>query len=607
MTLDSTVIPSLPRAGSWSPPQAGSRWLKLVCCVCFLMITVALLLIERYSPATGYELSIYSSLPAAVWVCLIGALAGGTGIIVHQAFAGNQTRYWVAGFLALAFAVCVILLLPALRGYYLYGALDTNTHTDFAVNVVSRGHFEPYNPYPITHILLAQLVQVSDASPQMVSEYLPVFFTAILMLFSYLLASSVMPNTGAALLAAATTPLFFNYYHVCVYPQSLSVMALPLLFWLYFRSSGSASMAFRIAFVTLLLLFPYFHPAPAGVLVVSLLGAEIAKALWRRRQRTSSTTMENAGDRISLEPTLIASVAFLTWISSHAIFSKTIWNTLGWLRGEIEGLPRVAEVETMFQTTGLGVGDQFVLALKMYGDNLAYLALSTVALLIIARRFLQKRAEVRNLSILSMPFLISGPAWVLIFASTLSVTLGRLLGSNIMMWATPVFAAFALYELFGKWKRAGLVAVTTLLLCSSVVGIFGVYHSPYILQTNWQVTRQEVQGSRWFGTHGRPPYDLGFASLGFVAMIPGRLPVPDHFGYATHEMLGESYPLETYLLVSEPFKQSIAGARLPRVMLNPWARLSVDERDSLRLEEDHSVSKLYSNGEVDIFGIESKS
>jgi hypothetical protein len=599
MTTYSMVAASSPNEVA----SASNRGLKLVLSLSFLLIVAALLLIDRYSPATGYELSIYSSLPAAVWVCLITALVGGTGIVVHQALAGLKSRYWILGFCVLMLALCIILLLPAFRGYYLYGALDTKTHTDFAEDLLSRGHFQPYNQYPITHILLAQLVQASGATAQMVSEYVPVFFTVLFMLFSYLLASSVMPTAGAALLAAATTPLFFNYYHVCTYPQSLSVMALPLLFWLYFKSSGSTSLAPRIAFVTMLLLFPYFHPAPAGVLVVSLLGAEAAKAAWRFWVKKPPAAARVDADRIALEPTLIASVAFLTWISSQAIFAKTIWNTLGWLRGEIAAVPRVAEVETLLQTTGLTVADQFVLGLKMYGDNLVYLSLSMLALLILARRFVQKHAEVRNLSVLSMPFLISGPAWVLIFASTLSVTLGRLLGSNIMMWATPVFAAFALHELFRRWKRAGLVTVTAILLCSSVVGIFGVYHSPYILQTNWQITRQEVEGVAWYETHGRPRYPSAFASLGFVAMVPGRLTVPDHFGYATHEMLGESFPLDTYLLLSAPFRQSSSGARFASTLIMPWAHLRIDERDLNRLEEDCSVTKLYSGGEVDVFGI----
>ena len=70
------------------------RALRLLSSFCFASIAGALVLIDRDSPATGYELSIYTSLPAAVWVCLIATLAGGTGIIVHQAFAGRvQTVY----------------------------------------------------------------------------------------------------------------------------------------------------------------------------------------------------------------------------------------------------------------------------------------------------------------------------------------------------------------------------------------------------------------------------------------------------------------------------------------------------------------------------------
>lgn len=589
-----------------SSGQATNRGLKLTACLCFLLIAVALLVIDRHSPAEGYELSIYESLPPTVWVMLIAALAGGTVLVVREAFTGRKSPYWVLGFFVLAFSLTIILLLPAFRGYLLYGALDTITHVDFAKDVLLRAHFDRWNQYPITHILIAQLVQVTGGPTESVGEYVPVVFTVLYMLFSYLLASAVMPRKGQALLAAATTPLFFNYYHVCTYPQSLSIMALPLLFYLYFRSSVRSSPALKAAFVTLLFLFPYFHPAPAGVLVVSLLAAEGAKMAWRAWRRTPSTMAQNGIDRVAFEPTLIASVAFLTWISSHGIFYKTIWNTLGWLKGEIEAIPRVQEVETMFQTTGLGIADQVVLALKMYGDNLVYLLLSFVALLVVAWRFLGGRSEVKNLSILSLPFLVSGPAWVLIFASTLSVTLGRLLGSNVMMWSTPVFAAFALHELFAARKRAGTVAVTAILLCTSVVGIVGVYHSPFILQTNWQVTRQETEGTTWFHRHASPPFQGAFASLGITSTVPGRLHIPDHFGYATQEMLGESFPVDTYLLLAESFRQSSTRADLPSAMLAPATRLRADEMDLRQLESDHSLRKVYSNGELDIFAIEAK-
>ena len=208
-----------------------------------------------------------------------------------------------------------------------------------------------------------------------------------------------------------------------------------------------------------------------------------------------------------------------------------------------------------------------------------------------------------NLSILAMPFLVSGPVWVLIFATTLMVTLGRLLGSNVMMWATPVFAAFALYEVFGRWKRTGLATVVAVLLCSSMIGVFGVYHSPYILQTNWQITRQEVRGVTWFQTRAHLRFGGGFASLGVTSTIPGRFPVPEHFGYREHRTLGESFPMDTYVVLTEAFRVSSTRAGLPRAMMSSWARLRASERDFQKLDRDPSVCKLYSNGEFDVLRV----
>jgi len=593
----------LPREAPSRSRPATNRWLKLVLCLCFLLIAAALLLIDRYSPATGYELSIYSSLPAAAWICLIGALAGGTAIVVHQAFAGSRSRYWLLAFILLLFVTCIALLLPVFKGYYLYGSADTGGHIKWAGEIVARGRFWEGDQYPVTHILIAQLTQASGISSNMIGKGIPAFFSLLFTIFSYLLASSVMPKKGPALLTAASVALFFNYYHVCVYPQILSIMMLPLLFYLYFKSSGHASTPFRVGFVTLLFLFPYFHPAPAAVLVASLLGAEIARAAWKIREPKSIATVEDATERISLEPTLIASVAFLTWISAQGIFAKTIWNTLGWLAGEIETIPRVDEVENLFQTAGLSVGDQVVLALKMYGDNLVYLSLSMVALLIIARASLAKRTEVKSLSILSIPFLVSGPVWVLIFAITLQVTMGRLLGSNVMMWAMPVFAAFGLYQLFAKWKTGGFVTVTGILVVASAIGGLGVYHSPYILQGSWHVTEQDVLGTEWFLTRAHTQSQRKeYANLGVPFMSPGRVYIPDHFGYHRQQTLGGSLNQDALFVLTERTKQTVMDPLLQKHRISD-PRIKLVATDFQRLEQDATVSRLYSAGEFEVLRV----
>jgi hypothetical protein len=568
------------------------------------MIAVALLLIERYSPATGYELSIYEALPAAVWVCSVAALGGGTVIVVHQAFAGRRSKYWALGFAILVLGTLVILLLPVFRAYFAYGYTDPLNHAGETETVLSEHQFAKHLMYPLAHILMAQLSLVSGVGPMPIVRVMPPFFTVLFMLFGYLLASTVMPKKGQALLSVATTALFFGYYHVSVYPQVWAVMTMPLVFYLYFKGFGISSMPFRIAFVILLLQLTYFHPAPAGVLIVCLLATEVAKILWRTRRGTSDTAINDVLGRITLGPTLISSVAFLTWISSYWVFTSTIYKIMAWLTGELRTIPRVAEVGYIAESQGLSVQQQIELALKMYGDNLVYVSLSAIALVIIAWGFLRRRDEVKKLLLLSMPFVISGPAWVLIFAGTLWVTVGRLLGSNIMMWATPVLAAFALFWMFGRWKRTGVIIVTCILLCTSLVSILGVYHSPYILGPSWQVTRQDVQGTEWFSAHKPSPTTRGVACLGVPgSLASGRVPVPDHFGYAERETVGEYYPSGFYLVLARRFEVAATDPTLSKAVISDptVARRGFDGADFRHLEQDSSATSLYSNGEVKVY------
>lgn len=583
--------------------QPKHRGLKIIGCICFVSIVLALLLIAQNSPATGYELSIYESLPAEVWICLIAAVAGGTGIVVYEALGAQDSKYWLLGFALLIFGISIILLLPLFKGYFLYGSSDTVAVLRWTDFILSEHGFAGSNRYPIMHILMTQLVQVCGAPPELIIKWVLPFFTLLFILFSHLLASTVMNKKSQVLLSAATTALFFGYYHVAAYPQGASVMILPMVFYLYFRGFGRGSLPFRVCFVIAMLLFPFFHPAPAAVLIACLLAAEGAKLAWGARKRASSTLAKDALGRVTFEPTLISSVTFLTWISSFSMFEATIANVLGWLGGEIRNIPRVQELEYLAQSRGLGIEQQFEIAFRMYGDNLIYLSLAAIALLIIASRFWRGRGDIRNLCVLAMPFLVSGPVWVLIFASTLQVTVGRLLGSNIMMWATPVLGAFALYEMFGRWKRAGVVVVASIIFCTSVVGIFGVYHSPHILQPAWHITRQDVHGAQWFLDHTHFEKKDYFASLGIdPSLALGVVPVPDHFGYPSLLALGQSFPEDVFLVLGERFRRSSAHHILStQVLSDPrLARPGFDEVDFLRLKSDPSVARLYSNGDLDV-------
>lgn len=582
------------------------RFMGAFCCLCFVLATTALVLIGGQPPATGYEPSLYASLPPTVWVCLLIGMAGGTAIAVHQAFSGRADSLWVLALGLLWLVNLTVLLLPLARGYFLYASSDTIAHWQWSEETTISGHVQPTNRYPVTHVWAAAVALVCGLPPGIVVGLLPVLCSLLFASSTYLLANEVLPKKPQAMLAAiGASTLFFGYYHVAAYPQVLSMMVLPLAFYLYFKRSKPSSMTFRILFVAVLLLVPFFHPATALLLIACLLAAELAGLLWRAGQRVGASTAKEP-TRIALEPILIALVAFLAWISTFTLFGQSIHNLMRWLTGEIREIPRVAELETAFALRGPGVPGPVELAVRMYGDNLFYLFFSFVALILISRGFVQRDSGREKLFVLAASFLASGLTWVGIFVITLQISFGRLLGSNFMMWAAPVLAAFALHRVFERTARLRVPIVATILFCGLTTAIIGVYHSPIILQPNWQILLTDVQGAGWFGTHTDPEAPL--ATMGVPpAFALGKAEVPQHLNRTAQSDLGAAFDDNTYLLVTERSKIVATHPVLSRAMIADQRFLApgFEREDFDQLERDPTVNKLYTNGEFDAFLIRS--
>jgi len=71
------------------------RIYKLVCSICLLLSTSALVMIAR-APSSGYEVSIYTSnLSPLVWVLLITSMGGSIFLLVCQALGkDSQENNW---------------------------------------------------------------------------------------------------------------------------------------------------------------------------------------------------------------------------------------------------------------------------------------------------------------------------------------------------------------------------------------------------------------------------------------------------------------------------------------------------------------------------------
>ena len=152
-----------------------------------------------------------------------------------------------------------------------------------------------------------------------------------------------------------------------------------------------------------------------------------------------------------------------------------------------------------------------------------------------------------------------------------------------------------------------MVVVTSVLICTSVLGISTVYHSPSILQVGWQVTGQDIEGSGWFRSHARPRGKGLFASLGVPAAYgaAGRISLPEHFGYGPHRTVGTSLRRSTYLVLGRRFVLGSGHPTLSRATTSSLDLFAIgfSPADFELLKSDPTVSALYSNGEFEVFWI----
>lgn len=578
-----------------------SRVLKISISLTFILIFLALIFLGINSPVSGYELSIYSSIPT-FWVLIVVATSIGIAVTVYQIYCDNYQYFWFA-YLSLILGILIILSLPIIRGYFLYGGNDPNAHLKNAISIVSSGKISN-NYYPITHILGAMLIEITSIRPETVIKFLPVIFSVLFMIFTYFLATQVSSKKEYSILAsAASTTLLFSYYHIAVYPQALSLFLLPLFFFLYFRSSyikiisGANFASYKTILIILLLLMSFIHPVTSIVLIFCLIVVESIKKFLNRSLELHSKTSFNL--------VLISSVTFLLWWSSFSLFTAKLKDTYSWLflKEASEMIPRTEEVSPVLE---MGIKNTIFLSMKMYGPQMIFGLLSLIALVLIFIKFQKKNKEYYNYYIIAVLLLTSSITYLLVFLSQGVTTVGRLLGANIGAWLTPILATFTLIEVFNK-KKSCLILVTLILILSFTLGAFSVYRSPYIQQANWHFTYHDSSAFEWYDSHhnvsaisviGSPRGRVGGSFWGW-----GFGEIPPHFGYHNHsKMLGEYLSEDTMMLLGEMREKLILNDPTLRnsTLLGTWALLEFDEMDFEKLGRDHSVNKLYTNDDFKI-------
>jgi hypothetical protein len=566
--------------------DAENRIIKIIAIIAFILITLALTIIAKTPPVSGYELTIYDAYPSYFWYFICISISGGILILMHQAFAEQKSNWWLMGLCIVIFSNAIFLGLPFFRGYAIYPLGDALSHLGWMKDIITTGHIGKYNFYPIVHLLGVSILEITELSRGAVTNLLFVFWSIMYLLNTYLLGTMVANRRGQALLITAfACPLVFSALHTVIHPSLLSLFMIPLMLYFYHRREKLQSGKIEGTIVLILLAFAitYTHPVTC----------------------------------------LFAIALFLAFIPSGILYKQIATRKQFALQRTIN-IGKLTEAE-------LSALQTIELFIYSFGAIVLYLLISVIAVIIVLKWSLSKKAELESMDYTyAIQFIVA----LLVSAFSLFAFTGEfspIRVSRFFLLMAPIISGLVIYRFIDntdkasqqtlntnrlRCKRGMFICITTVLILTVVIlSIFNVYGSPRVVRLNWQVSAMQVVGAEWFSNYHDNDVVTAtagvvvsrFEDLTFGREYPStdrakldREPIPSHFGYDGNGSVAETFDFgDRYLLTCEMGRVSINAA--PE-SARPMAR-QYTEDDFAKLMADPAVAQIYANGEFEVWRV----
>lgn len=609
----------------------NDRILKAISVLGFFLLAVVIILVLLDGPATGYELSIYESLPWESWLCMCVSVALGFGIGIQQTLSQSTRRntWWVVGLALVLGNNLVFLLLPALRGYVLYGREDVMTHVGYSVDIVRTGFLTAKDVYPIQHLLVAILSMVTNLSPLVISIYLTPLLSLLYAGFIFCLARSVFDDLRLVRLATLfSTVLLFSpmQYHSWLSPAGIGVLLMPFIVYVFLKNLISSSVEFSIAAVLVAgIMLPFLHPLIWLVSTVTLLAIGLTIGFVQQRIVAASVRY-----KVRLGVVEISAIIFLTWFLSFYLAERLIKLVYERFFGSGLDLTMMERVLQSAEKVGLQWLDVAILTIKICGHDFIYIIFCVITAIFIILKVLkgQKGKVEVNLFILVTTFICPG-LFFLAHLFTTVVEFGVLRLVTTMVACAPLFVAYALRGLgrsFQIESRSKFLAKISslptmfVILLACLCWIFGVASSfgwRFIRLPNQQVTRMDITGVAWLIEHRDPTvsadlnrmvsrladgiFGTGWRAAQGIYRVTGTTSpigaLPDHFARSSDRRLGEHFERDVYMPISM-YDQVLHTIFFPEFE-------QFDQSDFEALYYDTTVSRVFTNGEFDMWYVQS--
>ncbi|MDS0475114.1 hypothetical protein [Natrinema sp. 1APR25-10V2] len=569
----------------------------------FLALTGAVLAAHS-APATGYELSLYSSTPLSFWALL------GCALFVSLLGALRATTDWYR-WLALGLggvSMATFVGLPVVRGYRFYGAGDALTHLGWMRSIQS-GAFSPIElRYPALHLVTTFLSVTVGIDLAQAALLVIIALSCLFFAFVALSTSLIFQSRFSTVVGAFSAFLFLpiTTIHTFIVPHAMSQAILfssvsIFLLLKYLRSPASlrspSGMGMLFALTSIALVV--YHPQLAAHVLVMFLGITILQFLYRRYRADHPI----ATHRPIAGQTVLLTAVFLAWISKHGFFSDVFRYALSSATSYFVGGGAAAEAVNSQGSSLSEIGVSLLeLVLKLLGPSLLFLFFAGVLVLWSVRN----RDLTARTSGLVPYFVVSLIALAGVFAvyffGSYSAMYFRVFG--LMMVLVTIMGAVAIAHGTTALSRnyrsttvysVSIVGFGIVLLLSLLV----VFPSPYVYQSSPHITDMSMEGYQT--TFENKDENVTFTAIRggpsrYEDAIYGDLERTQKYdaiyGEAIADGIPQQYAEDRYLVMTRADRER-------EVVAYRELRYSRSQLDSISSQT--GVSRVHSNGEYTLY------
>lgn len=467
------------------------------------------------SPATAYELSIYSATPVVYWVGLGTAL----GVALLGTLYGAGDRWTIGGSFLLAYASLLsFVALPIIRGYHYKGAGDSLTHLGW-VRDVAGGMLDPLDLlYPAVHVtsyLSGRLLGVEfTASIQLV---VLVYF-ALFLLSVPLCVYAITDSGRAACLGLFAAGLFLPINLISLFrmahPFGQGVLFLPFVLYLLFTYVVAGTGQFgpveggtgiRVATGAVLVFASIALVLVHPQLGVGLVGMFVVLAGLQRWIRSRHPSHAIAAHSSLTPPAAIIGAFYAVWILDKPAVREAMEGVVASLLAGLLVGQQASQQAGSAEAVGLSPE---VLAFRLFFVSLVFCALAGGLMVLAVTGRLDGDPDgdafVVYLTVGSAPLFC---LWGVFLISDLAEYDFRYLGA--IMAVVTVLGTVALVKgvVAVRWHLPRVPVRTVLAVTFAVLlplSMLTVYFSPYVLRGSGHVTEQRLAGYESAFEHREP-------------------------------------------------------------------------------------------------------